>query len=224
MAVTELAFVHTTSRCDPHPLKPILTESNEIVNAWASTKPDLDFEGGWQFQQIQDPSALLFTAKWNDTQAHWQWLAAEQTGPITSRILPFVAQDDDGKPNIEMWHVDADVFGSCSQNEGEIALLDSPVLSVNQHVVPAEKKAAFEKRFNEIKGLFYIEEFARPYAVRGAWKIEDDESEDANWVVFAGWPSVERHMDFEKDETFVAYRDLMDFFVRFEVGYYRRSV
>lgn len=221
IAVTELAIVHTTSTCVPHPLKQVLINSNNTFNNWAAAKSDLDFEGAWQFQQIEDPSVLLFTVNWKDTQAHWQWLATEECGQITSHILPFVGQPDDGKPRIELWHA---MFGPGLKEGEEVPLVDSPVISVVRHFVAPGEKAAFEKKFNQVKGLYCVEQFAQPHSVRGAWKVEDEESETAEWVVIAGWPSVERHMEFAKHETFAIYRELMDLFVSFEVRHYRRSV
>ncbi|KUI60807.1 hypothetical protein VP1G_07990 [Cytospora mali] len=73
----------------------------------------------------------------------------------------------------------------------------------------------------EVKGL--LGDFAKPFAVRGAWKTDlEDEPRDAEWYVVVGWPSVEKHMDFAKQESFAKYRELMGFITHFEVRHYRR--
>lgn len=95
------------------------------------------------------------------------------------------------------------------------------MVSVGRHIIAPDRTRVFEDKFNDVKGL--LEELALPYVARGAWKMrEDAESGNAEWVLVAGWPCVDRHLDFEKHESWVRFRELMNVVARFEARHCRR--
>ncbi|ROW06141.1 hypothetical protein VMCG_04601 [Cytospora schulzeri] len=222
MAITEVAILQSSSSPLPASLKSIFTEDIKNINGWAASKPDLDFEGTWLFQQVEDPSVMMMTAKWKDKKAYEQWVVSEEHLRVLPTVIPHLAMKD-GKSNGDMWFLEGDMFTSVSNKaEGvEVGLLNSPVVSFNRYFVAAEGKDALERRFNQVKGL--LEDFAKPVSVRGAWRTDDEDGpRHAEWAVVVGWPSVEKHMDFAKQESFAKYRELLAFITGFEARHYRR--
>lgn len=223
MAITEVAILQASSSPLPDSLETIFTEDTKNINSWAASKPDLDFDGTWLFQQIEDPSVMMMTAKWKDKKSYGQWAVSEEHLRVLPTITPHLAMED-GKPNGDMWFLEGDVFTSVSNKRSEdleVGLLSSPVISFTRHFVAPEGKEAFENKFKEVKVL--LEDFARPFAVRGAWKTDVEEGSRAvEWAVVVGWPHIERHIDFGEHESSAKYQDLLDFITGFEVRHYRR--
>lgn len=137
-------------------------------------------------------------------------------------MMPLVARNEGGTPDIDMWHVHSDIFGSLLRAGETIALLDSPVISVIRHTMPADKKTAFEEKSRDLGVWSFLEEVGRPYAIRGAWKVEGGEPGTAEWVVVAGCPNAEQYMRSVKDAFLNRLREMIALLVRFEVQHYRR--
>jgi hypothetical protein len=97
----------------------------------------------------------------------------------------------------------------------------APAISCIRHLVPKEKKAGFIEEFNEVRGL--LEDFTKPYGVVGGWRIEKEDEEREEWVLFSGFESVENHTEFAKTEGIVKYREIVGFASGFEVKHPRAA-
>lgn len=96
-----------------------------------------------------------------------------------------IVEGKDGE-TMTMWHLDADIFSG--GDEGDKSVFTAPVISLNRHFVPGDKKAGFVKKFDEAKGL--LEDFTTPYQVVGGWRMEKEEEGKEEWCLFSGFESV----------------------------------
>ena len=67
-----------------------------------------------------------------------------------------------------------------------------------------------------------MKDYAKPYVVDGAWRIEKESEDLDEFVMFVGWDSMERHMDFAKTEEFSKYAEIRDLVKSAETKHYRR--
>lgn len=113
---------------------------------------------------------------------------------------------------MQMWHLDHDVFDVPANAKW---VFKAPIISCNRHFVPKVNKSGFIEKFNEVRGL--LEDFTKPYGVVGGWRIEKEDEEKEERVLFSGFESVENHMQFAKREGFGKYREILGFVSGFEV-------
>ena len=92
-----------------------------------------------------------------------------------------ITEEKDGK-RMRMWHLDADVFSGV--NGEDKSVFTAPVVTLNRHFVPKDKKAEFIEKFDEVKGL--LEDFTTPYQVVGGWRIEKEKEGKRSGVYFRG--------------------------------------
>ncbi|KAL2191120.1 hypothetical protein L209DRAFT_658475, partial [Thermothelomyces heterothallicus CBS 203.75] len=83
--VTEFALLHLTTPSPPLPdsIRASLAAATRLQDAWhAKAFPALpssavDRAALW-FPQVEDPSWLMTTAKWDSVAAHWDWIRSEE--------------------------------------------------------------------------------------------------------------------------------------------------
>jgi quinol monooxygenase YgiN len=216
MPVTELAII---------PLTHNLTQENPNLPAslkqkFISAKLVLEKASNrkfYFFQQVEDPSIIYIIGSWESPQAHATFLPSAENQKLLEMFKDdIIVEDKDGK-KMTMWHLDADVFSGV--NEGDKPVLTAPVISLNRHFVPGDKKAGFIKKFDEVRGL--LGEFTKPYQVVGGWRIEKEAEGKEEWDLFSGFESVENHHEFAKTEVFARYREIVEFVEGFELKHLR---
>jgi hypothetical protein len=74
---------------------------------------------------------------------------------------------------------------------------------------------------NSAKSEGLLEDFTKPYGVVGGWRIEREDEEKEEWVLFSGFESVDNHIEFAKTKGFEKYREIMGFVSGFEVKHLR---
>jgi len=219
MPVTELAII---------PLNRNLTKENPTLAAslkqkFLSAKLVLEKASGHKFyffQQIEDPSIIYILGSWESPQAHAAFLPSTENQKLLELFKDDIITDEKEKSDGEkmtMWHLDADVFSGV--NEEDKSVFTAPVISLNRHFVPKDKKAGFVKKFDEVKGL--LEDFTTPYQVVGGWRIEKEAEGKDEWVLFSGFGSVENHHEFAKTEGFARFRKIAEFVEGFEMKHLR---
>jgi quinol monooxygenase YgiN len=216
MPVTELAILpltHSLSKENPH-LPPSLKKK------FISAKLVLEKDSGHKFcffQQVEDPSIIYILGSWKSPQAHGVFLPSAENQKLLELFKDdIITEEKDGK-KMTMWHLDADIFSGV--NEGDKSVFTAPVISLNRHFVPKDKKAGFVKKFHEVKGL--LEDFTAPYQVVGGWRIEKEEEGKEEWCLFSGFESVENHHEFARTEGFARYREIVEFVEGFELRHLR---
>ncbi|AEO56244.1 hypothetical protein MYCTH_2032845, partial [Thermothelomyces thermophilus ATCC 42464] len=83
--VTEFALLHLTTPSPhlPDSIRASLAAATRLQDAWhAKAFPALpssavDRAALW-FPQVEDPSWLMTTAKWDSVAAHWDWIRSEE--------------------------------------------------------------------------------------------------------------------------------------------------
>jgi quinol monooxygenase YgiN len=123
-------------------------------------------------------------------------------------------------------HVAGNIFGLSSSESGAgsesglIPLLESPVISIGRMFVKKANKEAFAARFEEVKGI--AEEYARPHLVRYGWREDVEDGAEEEFVLVAGWESVEKHLAFAETEAFARYGQIREFVARVDLKHYKR--
>ncbi|KAE9366176.1 hypothetical protein N431DRAFT_91180 [Stipitochalara longipes BDJ] len=210
MPVTELAIIPFNHSLDKkHQALPSTTLVQKLQTAKAVLEKASNYNFHY-FQQIEDPSILYIVGKWESPEAHYAFLPSSENQKLLE-ILKGDIDDKNGK-KMQMWHLDHDVFTVPSGTEW---VFTAPVISCNRHFVPKEKRPGFIEKFSQVRGL--LEEYTKPYGVVGGWRIEKEDGEKEEWVLFSGFESVENHMKFAKTEGFAKYREIVGFVSGFEV-------
>ncbi|KAL7625691.1 hypothetical protein AAE478_004912 [Parahypoxylon ruwenzoriense] len=221
MAVTELAWLTGASG-------PITTEGKEATNhaldiqdEWcAHNAPAMlkgrEPRGVGLFQQVEDPSICLLTAHWESAQQHKVWLES----PENKTVFPAL-EDYFRLEKTVFFHVDdVELFNTAGAN-GDVSLLESPVINLGRLIIAAEKRQAFDDNWNEVKGI--LEEFTKPNVVKGGWRIESEDQSLQEFVFACGWPRVERHTEFATTKGFQKYSSiLLSFATNRDVKHYQR--
>jgi len=216
MPVTELAII---------PLNRNLTQETPNLPAslkqkFLSAKLVLEKASGqkfYSFQQVEDPSIIYILGSWESPQAHATFLPSAENQKLLQMFKDDIIVEGKDGETMTMWHLDADIFSG--GDEGDKSVFTAPVISLNRHFVPGDKKAGFVKKFDEAKGL--LEDFTTPYQVVGGWRMEKEEEGKEEWCLFSGFESVEKHHEFAKTEGFARYREIVEFVEGFEVRHLR---
>jgi heme-degrading monooxygenase HmoA len=215
MPVTEFAILPLT-----HPL----TEENStlpsaVTQKLQTAKSVLEQASKYKFhffQQIEDPSTIYIIGKWDSPETHYAFLPSAKNQKLLELFKEDVhIEEKDGK-KMQMWHLDHDVLDIPS---GAESVFKAPIISCNRHFVPKEKKTGFNEKFSEVRGL--LEDFTKPYDVVGGLRIEREDEEKEEWVLFSGFRSVDNHMEFAKTKGFEKYREIVGFVSGFEVKHLR---
>lgn len=212
MTVTELAFFVGASG-------PVTAEGTEVINQaievqteWsthnAPSMPQGRENRGVSFlQQIEDPSVYLLTAHWASVEEHNLCIAAPENRETLSKIPPYFQVD-----KIVYFHLKDVAINSTSGKNGEISILQSPIISVGRLTIAAEKRQAFEQAWNEVKGI--LEEFVKPNVVKNGWRLEKENETTEEFVLVAGWPNLEKYRDFAQAKDFERYQSVLASFAQ----------
>ncbi|KAI0833024.1 hypothetical protein F5Y06DRAFT_184565 [Hypoxylon sp. FL0890] len=203
MVVTELAWFTAASGAVTPEGKEATNQALIVQDEWVARKaPDLPKDragrGVALFHQVEDPATYVLTAHWNSLEQHGLWLES----PENRKVFPGLGDYYQLDKTFLFHFADIWLFNS-SGVPGEISLLDSPIVSLARITVLAENRPEFEKKWEEVGSL--LADFAKPYAARSARRVEKDDPALEEFVIAAGWPSVERHQEWAKDPNFKAY-------------------
>ena len=224
MAVTEIAIIHSVSGGLDKDLEAALRAAPPVLHKWrADTFPGPSAAGSERgtamFQQIEDPAKILLTEPWDSVSQHWQWIGSDANKGLMGGLATRIAVEGDDK--VVFFHLDAEIFTPAAP-EGYKHLVDSPVISIGRMYVSAEGKAAFAAKFDEVKGI--LEDFAKPYLVRGGWRVDKEDEGKEEFVMFVGWDAVEDHMAFAETPGFAKYSELRGFVTGADIKHYKRFI
>ncbi|KAK1783579.1 hypothetical protein QBC45DRAFT_399749 [Copromyces sp. CBS 386.78] len=147
MTVTEIAIIRIHAGVTDSTLRDVLSGATLIQEAWhARAYPDRPSSTSARavacFRGIDDETQIIITTNWGSVEEHWQWILSDDNKQLMegSNLTKIIANA--GPPNqpggLSLSHLDTDIFGS-SHAPDTIALLDSPVISLEQFVVDTEK-------------------------------------------------------------------------------------
>ena len=222
MAVTEIAILHSTSGGLGDELKKNLLDAQPVQDDWyAKTFPGSacgpPARGTAMYHQIEDPAKILLTARWESVAQHWQWIATDVNKEVLGGIGKHVVMEGDDK--IVLLHLDADVFGGPAA-DGQTRLIDSPVISVGRLFIDVDKKAAFQKEFDDVSPI--LEEFVAPRMVQAGWRADKEAEDKEEFVMIVGWDSVDQHKSFASAPGFAKYAGIREFVSGQDIKHYKR--
>ncbi|KAK4239646.1 hypothetical protein C8A03DRAFT_13982 [Achaetomium macrosporum] len=229
MTVTEFAILRLK---EPTPLndsvRAILVSAMRLQEEWhAAAFPNspaaaVDRAAVW-FTQIEDPSRIMTTARWESVEAHWNWIRSEGNTRTMAALEEHIIPQDTvlfhvGYPGVD-W---IGIFGRRSGMAqcGLVQLLDSPVISVERMFVKRENKEAFDAELG--KALGFLQDYARPNLVQSAWRQDLEDGAEEELVVVCGWDSVEQHLAFADSPEFSKYSEIQRFVSGVDLKHYKR--
>ncbi|KAI0177163.1 hypothetical protein BJ166DRAFT_585292 [Pestalotiopsis sp. NC0098] len=158
------------------------------------------------FQQVEDPRLYLQVS----------------TVSSSSSVPTTIGQATEGGARGQEghWHLPGSrlLELGAEQNSEKIGLADSPVVSWATFTVQRKNKSQFMERWSYAQG--FLEDWARPYVVRTGWveapttssgqddKVGEETSstatgeEEQEFMIFCGFPNIERHMAFRETDGF----------------------
>ncbi|KXX73327.1 hypothetical protein MMYC01_209763 [Madurella mycetomatis] len=219
MTVTEFAVIHFTSTPLSDSVREFLTSSTHLQDSWhAANFPTLpssasDRAVAW-FEQIENPSHLMTTARWDSVAAHWQWIRSDTNIGVMKALGDHIISQD-----TVLFHVDADIFDETS-SPGSIQLLQSPVISVSRIFVAPENKEAFHAKFNKVRNV--LEEYARPGLVQFGWREDIEAGTKEEFVLVCGWESVEKHLGFAEAPGLGQFQEIQQYIETADIKHYKR--
>jgi heme-degrading monooxygenase HmoA len=210
MAVTEIAVLHAKAGTVTAELKQRLAEATRLQEKWLAKNfpysPPSDVERGTaMFQQVEEPAKFLITARWDSVAAHRQWINSEENKGTMDGIRDQIAMG--GESHIVLRHVEGELFAGPAP-EGITHMLEAPVVSVGRTYVPAQNKAAADAKIKEIAGA--LREFAAPRDTRWGWAEDPEDETKLEFIIVAGWDSIEAHLAFKKHPSFAKWQEFVD--------------
>ncbi|KAK2019825.1 hypothetical protein LZ32DRAFT_519275 [Colletotrichum eremochloae] len=247
MTVTEFALLPFKEPLTEE-LKELMDYCQTVQDTWVLRQepglpPTRVDRGTAILQQIEDPSVILIAAQWDSPQAHGEWIASPENQNVMAKLMPhFHVERPQG---IIYFHIDEPIFampvtqatqandehanGEAGKSKAEgkkkaesepPSLLTAPVLSVGRFGVRSEKKQDFIKKYAEAKWV--VEEAARPYPVRGGWRIERAAEDLEEFVMYCGWSTVEQHKAIAQREGFKEWAGIQEFVTGTDIWHYKR--
>lgn len=203
MTVLELATLHLTPGATVTSAALLDGLRKVKVHQENSSKFPLHF-----FEQIEDSSVFYILGSWASPEAHQEAIA----GPENEKLLALL-KDHIDFTKLQMYHLALDPTITPLP-------LDAPLLSVNRHFIKPGRKDEFQAFFNEIKPL--LQSYTKPRALVGGWRIEKEEEEKEEFVLFSGFDSVANHHEFAKTADFEKYKGILEFVNGFEIKHGKR--
>lgn len=220
MTVTEFALLTLTSDELTPEFKDLCDKGKSIQDAWCKKhNPDIPAgrreRGAAMFQQVEDPSVIFATAQWASPEEHWAWVGSEENKAVMAQLLPYIHAEGDKKPIV--FHIEGVIFDG---SESKASLLDSAVVSVSRLSVEPDKKQEYWAGHNANKNA--LEDFAAPHPAAYGWRIEKEDEQTEEFLIFCGWDSVDRHNEFPKAEGFSKMLDVMKLTKSYDGKHYKR--
>ncbi|RKU43432.1 hypothetical protein DL546_005761 [Coniochaeta pulveracea] len=219
MAVTELAILTAKSANALPALKKHIAATLPVLKAWhQKTYPQSSTGPAPVFQQVEDPSKVLLSFRWDSVEAHRAWIESSENKTGMGVINGFIKTEGEGK--LELFHLDSEIFPISGPNEEQKGLLGSPVLMVARMLVSPEKKESFQEAWVKVKGLLETHAGGE-HLVRTGWRVNKDGDKE-EFVLAAGFESVEQHYAFAMKPGFGQYMAIFQFVIKTDVKHYRR--
>ncbi|KAI1174015.1 hypothetical protein F4777DRAFT_415773 [Nemania sp. FL0916] len=221
MPVTNLVWLTSASDAFTPQNKAAMESAFDAQADWVarnvpSAPKDREARGVALFQQVEDPRVVMETAHWSSTDEHLTWLASEE---YKSSSAPLAAHFDFTK--LEYFHLDTDLLRPVDAAAGEESLLRSPVISIGRVQLPADKKGDFTQSWDSLKTI--LEDFAKPKVVRYGFRVQKSDPDTDEFLIFTGWPSVEKHGEFPQSPSFAEYANPIQAIAKsMEVKHYTR--
>ncbi|KAK4109496.1 hypothetical protein N656DRAFT_783091 [Canariomyces notabilis] len=219
MTVTEFATLHFTSAPSLNEVRGALSSAIRAQDSWhAANFPDLPSSISDRavalFEQIDDPTQILITTKWDSVEAHLQWIRSEQNTKIMTGLAAHIIPKD-----TVLFHVNGIIFGDSAGTS--VPLLQAPVISVSRFFIPREERGSFEAKFGEVKGV--LDKYVSPGSLRFGWREDLEEgAKEEEFVVVCGWETVESHSEFTNAAGFSQFQEIEQFIAQVDRKHYRR--
>ncbi|KAK3350822.1 hypothetical protein B0H65DRAFT_99880 [Neurospora tetraspora] len=231
MTVTEIAILRVHTGVTDSTLRDNLSGAITVQDAWhARAFPDRPSSASARavasFRGIDDETQILLTTSWGSVEEHWAWILSDDNkqqmeGTNLTNIIA-----NEGPPNqpggLVLFHLDTDIFGSshAATSKDTIALLHSPVISVEQFSVDTEKKESFAATLEKVRAS--MEKVVHPHLVRSGRSV-DREAEGEEFVLVSGWSCVESHtQQFAASSESFLYSQIAGIASSVETRHYRR--
>jgi heme-degrading monooxygenase HmoA len=174
------------------------------------------------FSQIEDPTRIMTTARWESVEAHWDWIRSGSNTRTMAALEEHIIPQDTilfhvGHPGMD-WN---GIFGRISglAQRGLLQPLDSPVISVERMSVKRGNKAALDAKLGKALGV--LQEYARPHLVQSAWRQDLEDGAEEEFVIVCGWESVQQHLAFADGPQFSKYSEIQPLISGADLKHYR---
>ncbi|EAA32125.1 hypothetical protein GE21DRAFT_7201 [Neurospora crassa] len=231
MTVTEIAIIQVHTGITDSTLRDTFSRAITAQDAWyARAFPDRPSSASARavacFRGIDDETQILLTTSWGSVEEHWAWILSDDNkqqmeGSDLTKIIA-----NQGPPNqpggLILFHLDTNIFGNNQATTAKdvIALLDSPVISVERFLVDTEKKESFAATLQKVEAS--MEKVVHPHLVRSGRSV-DRETGGEEFVLVSGWSCVESHtQEFVASSQSFLYSQLAGIASSVETQHYRR--
>ncbi|EOD47210.1 putative dimeric alpha-beta barrel protein [Neofusicoccum parvum UCRNP2] len=195
MAVTELALLRLKAGASFHDptLQAALRKAKKAME-------DFAHQPFHYYVQIEDPTSFYIIGSWPSVAYHFdEWIPS----PANQELLGLLKD----QVTVEwMFHIDV---------EKTQLPLDAIFMAIGRHSIASDKRSGFSQTFDAVK--HNLESFTAPRSVAGGWRIEKEDEDKEEWVLFTGWDEVAHHGKFGESEAFQDYGKIREFVGTFEV-------
>ncbi|KAI4210544.1 MAG: hypothetical protein LQ351_006611 [Letrouitia transgressa] len=197
MAVTELALLRLQSNAaaDDPSVRMRLGAAKKALEEF--TQRTYHF-----FSQTEDPKYIYVIVEWMSVQQHID------ASPTLQRLL----EDFKDLISVEwMFHVDV---------EEKCLPLDAPIISIARYFVSGAQKGAFAEQLSNVE--HFLRESVAPNPEKHGWRIDKEDPDKEECVLFTGWDDVESHHAFAKTEAFKEFSKIKEHMTGAEIKHAAR--
>ena len=226
MPVTEFALMHLAGGPLDSSTRQLFEECQNIQDGWALKQNPREAptsrlaRGVGMLQQVEDPSAILITARWDSPEAHWDWIGTEENKGIMEKMGPLIVAE--GEKKMLLFHVDPVVLPEVDDESAASSPLSSPILSIYRYSVKPTDKKLVAAKFDEVSNV--LRKSDGKYDFKSGWRIEKQDEGTEELLVFHGWTSIEEHEQFQASGDYAHFKSLAEHAKKVDPKLYQKFI
>ena len=165
------------------------------------------------YSQLEDPSYIYLIGSWPTLSAHRTFLASPENKALLARL-------SDQATVSWMFHVDVPL---------DVIPLEAPVMSIARYKMAKQEARGYVATFGKVSRC--LADYVAPYRWAHGRRIDREKEREGDgqgvygeeeYVLFCGWESVERHLEFARTEGFQQFRLLSDYLLEADIKHVQR--
>lgn len=167
------------------------------------------------YSQVENPSYVYLVGSWPTLSKHHTFLASSENKDLLARLKDQIVVE-------WIFHVDVPL---------DVIPLEAPVMSIGRYRMAKQEARGYTATFGKVAQ--YLADYVAPHRWAHGRRIDKELRGDGQrnyielrdqevYVLFCGWESVERHLEFPKTEGFQKFSCLSDYLSEADIKHVKR--